>query len=1134
MKRYSILFFISFLLISCNSETKTEAINTINTEKVSVVLPNEFIKDLERDLISEMDTENNSETYLHLISSDKTGIDFENKVVEDDFKNHKSYQQIYNGGGVAVGDLNNDGLPDIYFAGNSVKDKIYFNTGNFTFKDVTEESGIGKQNYGWSFGVNMVDINADGYLDIYVCKAGPYNDEKFLWNRLFVNNGDGTFTEDAATYGLNIPNYSVQSTFLDYDKDGDLDMYLINHPTPAENNNKPKSLAKYVSLINKGVLRTDKFFENNNGIYVEKTDEANLVNYGFKNSVSVGDLNKDGYPDIYVCTDYGDPDFFYLNNGDKTFTNNIEESLKHISFFSMGSEMTDVNNDGKLDIYVTDMTPNDHIRSKVFMASMDTEKFNAYVNFGFQHQYMLNTLQLNNGDTSFSEIGQLVGIAKTDWSWSPLFFDIDLDGNKDLFITNGIKENLNDNDIKAKVGAREKKLNRKLSLEEYLEVVPTITTPNQVYKNDGGLHFSNTSENWMDEKKFNSNGAAYADLDGDGDLDLVLNNMEAIASIYENKSVSGKVGNSLSINLKGPKNNPFGIGTKITIPLNDKTIYHEHYPSRGYLSSVDYKIVLGFGTVQKLPKMIIEWPDGKVTTLVDISVNKEIIISYDALQKTEKVITEKPTFLQKINQQDIGITYKHTEDKINDFKEQVLLPYSQSQHGPFIATSDVNNDGMTDFYVGGAADSAGELYFQNTDGTFRKDENPIWSLDKSAEDLGVLFFDYDNDGDHDLYVTSGGAAFTEGDSLYQDRIYTNDGKGGFSKSNILPQNFTSTQVVISNDVDNDGDLDLFVGGRVIPDKYPYSPNSQLLINENGTFVDKTKMIAPQLLQAGLVTGATFSDYDNDGDNDLIVSAEWSSIKFYENINGNFSEANLESLKDTEGIWFSVKALDIDNDGDDDYLFGNLGINSKFSAKPGKPFHVFCDDFDDNDTYDVVFSKDYKGNLVPMRGRQCSSEQMPFISEKFENFISFAEASLEDIIGEDKLSNALHLEVKDFHSICLINEGNGKFKKINLPIEAQFSPIMNFTVANINDDLDNEIIVIGNLYSTEVETPRYDASIGVTLQYKDGNFNVVPSLDTGLSINGDSKDAKLIEIKDNKKLFIISNNNAELEVYKLNK
>ena len=1126
MKHLFIIVWTITLLIACKSETEKKEISSINTLKV---------KDLKRAISTKINTNNTNETYLNLVDNKKTGIDFVNTIKETEFKNHKSYPQIYNGGGVALGDLNNDGLPDIYLAGNGSKDKIYFNTGDLKFRDVTEETGISKENYGWSFGVNMVDINADGFLDIYVCKAGPYSEEKYLRNRLFINNGDGTFKEEAAKYGLNSTDFSVQSAFFDFDLDGDLDLYLANHPPTEKRNGKAKNLKKLAAEVNKGILMTDRFYENIDGKFIEKTKAANLSNFGYKNSVSVGDFNKDGFPDLYICSDYMLPDLLYLNNGNKTFTNRTEPNLKHITYFSMGSEVVDVNNDGNLDIYVTDMTPNDHIKSKVFMASMDSKKFKALVNSGFHHQYMLNTLQINNGDASFSDIGQYAGIDKTDWSWAPLFFDIDLDGNKDLFITNGIKENLNDNDIKEKVYLKEKEINRKLTLDEYLEVVTSVITPNEIYKNEGKEHFKSVSKKWIDFTEFNSNGAAYADLDDDGDLDLVLNNMDAPAAIFENKSEEKSIGNTIVINLKGPDKNPFGIGTKISLPFEDHIVYHEHYPARGYLSSMGYKIVLGVGEAQKVPKMVIEWPDRTTSIFDNLEVNKEYEIGYDKVHKSKNNISKPQNiYTEKIASEKYQITYTHIEDKINDFKEQVLLPYSQSQHGPFIDKADVNNDGLTDFYIGGAAGQAGELYLQTKKGKFNLDKNSIWEFEKAFEDLGVLFFDYDQDGDSDLYVTSGGAAFDENDSKYQDRLYNNDGNGKFSKSKNIPKNKTSNQKVIANDIDGDGDLDLFIGGRIIPDKYPYSPKSQLLINDNGIFINRTELLAPDLLKAGLVTDAIFSDYDMDGDKDLIVTAEWSPIKIYNNNNGYFELAILNSLEDTEGIWFSVEALDIDNDGDEDYLFGNLGLNSKFKASSKKPFHLFCDDFDNNGTFDIVFSKDYKGDLVPIRGRQCSSEQMPFIAEKFKNFISFAEANLQDIMGEDNLANALHYEIKTLRSVCLINEGNGNFKEIPLPRQTQFSPIMDFLIADIDQDQNPEIIAIGNLYATEVETTRYDASIGSVLKYDESknSFNVLKSSKTGIIIHGDSKDSKIIKVNDNK-VMVITNNDGPISLYKIN-
>ena len=1129
MKKSLYLLLLNLLLLSCHSDNKkaTASTNEINKTELD-------IKNLNKVIVSDLNKNNETENFFELIPEEETSINFINRVNVDEYKNFKSYPQIYNGAGVSVGDINNDGLPDIYLAGNSVKDRLYLNKGNFKFKDITEESGIGKENYGWSFGVNMIDINADGYLDIYVCKAGPYKEEKYLRNRLFINNGDGTFNEEAQKYGLNVLGFSVQSAFFDYDLDGDLDVYIANHPPTEAKKGGAKNLTKLVDEIKKGILRTDEFYENVNGKFVNKTKEANLLNYGYKNSLIVSDINKDGFPDLYVCSDYSQPDLYYLNNGNKTFTNIINENLEHITYNSMGSELSDINNDGYLDIYVTDMAPSDHIKSKVFMASMDTKKFHSFVDHGMHYQYMLNTLQLNNGDNTFREIGQLAGIDKTEWTWASLFLDIDFDGNKDLFITNGIKENTNDNDLNEKLKSRQKELKKPtLSFEEFMEVVPKMITPNQVYKNNGDLTFTNTSSNWIDNNNFNSNGAAYADLDNDGDLDLVLNNMDAVASVYKNKSEERSSGNLIAINLKGPKRNPFALGAKISIPFENKTIYHEHYTSRGYLSSTGYKIIIGLGSEKIIPELIIEWNDGTTSIINDLEVNKEYGISYDKTTKTaieSSVVKNK--MIEEIQPGNLNIGFSHKEDKINDFKKQVLLPYSQSQNGPFLAKADVNNDGLIDFYVGGAAGQVGALYIQNKDGKFSISNKTPWEFDKASEDLGVLFFDYDQDGDNDLFVTSGSASFDENDPKYQDRLYENDGNGNFTKSKNIPKNYTSNQKVIANDIDNDGDLDLFIGGRVIPDKYPYSPKSQLLINENGIFKNKTEKFAPDLLKAGLVTDAVFSDYDMDGDEDLIVTAEWSPIKIYENDNGYFNSVSLTSLQDTEGIWFSVEAVDLDNDGDEDYLLGNLGLNSKFKASTKKPFHVFCDDFDNNGTYDVVFSKKYQGELVPMRGRQCSSEQMPFISEKFENYLSFAEASIGDILGEDKLTNALHYQIKNLSSICLINNGDKTFQKIQLPLEAQVAPIMNFTVTDIDDDQKPEVIVIGNLYPTEVETIRYDGSIGTILKFDNNQFEVVKNSESGLIIHGDSKDSDIIKIND-QKVLLVTNNDAPLSIYKIN-
>lgn len=1071
--------------------------------------------------------------YLNLVPSSFTGIDFKNQVIETNSFNHTRYSQIYNGAGIAVGDLNGDGLVDIYFGGNSVEDKLYYNKGDFKFEEVTQSSGIAPFANGWTYGVNFIDINGDGWLDIYVCKAGDGKKDSTLRNKLFINNQDGTFKEAARDYGIDSNAYSVQSAFFDYDLDGDLDMYLLNHPIPGSDKKNTKNLRLYAQQVKTGALRTDIFYENIEGKFVAKTDEAKLVNYGYKNALAVGDFNKDGYPDLYVSTDYIEPDLYYINNKDASFTNAIDTTFKHITYYSMGSDASDINNDGLLDLFVTDMTPSDHVRSKKYMASMDTKKFNAFVKVGFHRQYMVNTLQLNNGDNSFSEIGQLSGIAKTDWSWSPLFFDVDLDGNKDLFITNGIDENVNDNDLNAKIKEKQREKQRSLSLQEFLETMPTEIVSNQLFRNKDGLTFKDESAAWIDQVNFNSNGAVYADLDNDGDLDFITSNMDAKASIYENKSSLSNAGNMIGFSLMGIGANSKALGTKITIPLENKTLYYEHYPTKGYLSSMDYNPIIGLGDLDTIPEIEIQWFDNTFSRLENVAVNQRVNLDYQSMKKEKVGIDEGPTILNKRAQDQIGINFTHKEDVFNDFQEQILLPYSESQNGPFITSGDINNDGLEDVFIGGATGQSGKMYLQESSGSFSEMVEDTWFLDRLYEDLEAAFLDYDNDGDLDLYVTSGGAFFPKGNAFYQDRLYENDGKGGFKKTtSVLPIMNTSTQVVRVEDIDNDGDQDLFVGGRVIPNQYPYAPKSYLLRNDNGVFKDVTESYAPELRRSGLITGALFSDYDNDGDRDLIVSGEWTEIQFFENKEGKYTPAAIDGIEDSRGIWFSSEAIDLDNDGDDDYIFGNLGMNTKFASKDGKEFHVFCDDFDSNGTYDIYFSKDYKGSLVPMRGRECSSQQMPFILDKFETYDSFANATISEVLGEDNLENALHYAVKDFRSIALINNGNGDFTKVILPLQAQFSPIMDFTTLDIDKNGSREIIAVGNLYPTEVETTRFDASIGTILSYKNGSFSVMDKSKTGFYANKDVKDIAVVKRKDGSQLVLMGNNNAAVDIYEI--
>ncbi|MFD0860919.1 VCBS repeat-containing protein [Sungkyunkwania multivorans] len=1089
MKQFLYLFGIAILVISCGKETgKKEA----EKEQVNA-------------------TKSSSPKELFTLKDPKeSGLYFVNNVQETFEENYLNYEFFYNGSGVAVGDINNDGLPDIYFAGNSSDDKLYLNKGDMTFEDISTTSGIaGLQ--GWSTGVNMIDINADGWLDIYVCRSGPSKDISKRTNRLYINNKNNTFTEAAAQYGLKSTDYSIQSAFFDYDLDGDLDMYLLNHPDPKF---KTKDAIQHMKDIKAGKIQTDIFYENINGKFVDRSRSANLVNFGYRHGIAIGDINKDGYPDLYISSDFEEPDVLCINQGDKTFKNEIEDYFRHISYNSMGNEMVDINNDGLLDVFVVDMAIADHFRSKAYMASMNVKKFNVLKNNGYHSQYMFNTLHVNNGNDTYSEIAQLSGIAKTDWSWAPLFFDMDQDGYKDLFITNGIKENFLYRDLQAEAD-KKKNETGSISLDDLLNIVPSDISENIFYKNEGGLKFKDVSGEWAKPSLYNSNGVATADFDNDGDLDFVTNNMGSNASLYENKAANGIGGNFVKLLLKGEPKNPQAIGTKVEVSTSDGRQWQELYTTRGYLSSVDHPLVFGLDDNVTAEVSVI-WPDRTASNFTMKANSTRTVyyasserVAYTPSNNSEALLTEV------LNS---GVDFRHEEDQINDYKQQVLLPHSQSNVGPSLAKADVNGDGLEDLFIGGAAGQAGVLYVQNNTGSFSRKTGP-WQKDAAFEDTGAIFFDSDGDGDQDLYVVSGGTHLPFNSNGYQDRLYINQGNGNFSKG-TLPKMTESGAPVVAADIDKDGDQDLFVGGRIIPDKYPYAPKSYLLVNNNGTFT-KNEIAIDQMVSAAL-----FTDYDKDGDEDLMIVGEWSAITIFKNDAGTFSKANIPSLEKTVGLWFGLAERDMDNDGDMDYFAGNLGLNTKFKASEKKAFHVYCDDFDQNGTYDVVLSSNYNGKLVPSRGRECSSEQMPFIQEKFKDYRSFASASLQDIYG-DQLETALHYEANMLHSVYLENKGDGSFAIRQLPLKAQYGPVSDFAFADIDNDGKEEVLLVGNLFNVEVETMRYDAARGTVLDFDGSKFSTLNSSDTGFVTSGDARNIAILN-----RMILVTNNDGKMDVFKI--
>ena len=1062
---------------------------------------------------------------LELLSSEQTGVDFNNAIKESETVNHIYYSQIYNGAGVAIGDINNDGLADVFFCGNQVEDKLYLNKGNFKFEDISKKSKI-TRSPGWSWGVTMADVNNDGYLDIYVSRNGDSMTPSDRTNKLFINNKDLTFTESAKEYGLADTGFSSQAVFFDMDNDGDLDMYQVNQLPDS------RLFSRYINIPEKRYKQyTDKLYINQNSSYTDISKQAGLSEqYTYGLSVSASDLNNDGLTDLYVANDYDEPDFMYYNNGDGTFTNVINSKLKHISRFSMGSDTGDVNNDGNIDLITLDMAAEDHYRSKTNMKSMNPTEFKQMIDKGDHYQYMFNTLQMNNGFGEFSDIANIAGIGKTDWSWGGLLVDLDNDGLKDIMISNGIKKDIRNNDFLNGLQAKLKTDSQEFY--EMAKLAPSNPLPNYVFKNKNGYEYENVTKKWSFDTPTFSHGISYADLDNDGDLDIVINNMESKAAIYKNKAN----GNFLKIKFNGSDKNKFGIGAKVKIYYDDnKSQIAENTVTRGYFSSIEPKVFFGLGKIKTIDKVEITWSDGKQNSLTNVSANQELVARHSAASKIQKTQSQPKPLLRLLNAAELGINYKHKENTFDEFKKEILLPHNLSQNGPFTAVADVNGDDLEDVFIGGALGQEGVLYLQTKEGTFQKSNSRPWSKDKDSEDLEALFFDADGDTDIDLYITSGGSEYLQGNKLLKDRLYINDGFGNFTKKpTALPNIYESSQTVKTSDIDGDGDLDLFVGIRLISGKYPFPATSYFLINEKGTFKKANAKIAPVLQNIGMVTDGVFSDIDADGDEDLLLVGEWMEIKVLENKKGIFidNSKNFGINEETRGIYWSITANDIDNDGDDDYIIGNLGRNNKFKASKEHPFKVFANDFDSNGTNDVVLAKYYKDDYVPMRGKECSTQQMPYLSNKYKDYHSFASSTLIDILPKETVKGAVVYEISNFESILLINE-NGSLKRKVLPIQAQVSPLKGAVVTDFNADGFKDILIIGNHYGVEVETTRYDAGFGaVFLGDGKNNFKFLPSTSSGLHIPKDSRSIHPIKIN-KRNALLITNNNDSLVVLKKN-
>jgi len=1091
--------------------------------------------------------QNNNKLFLRL-HSEHTNLKFNNSLLESDSLNYFNYPYMYMGGGVAVGDFNNDNLLDVYFTGNTVNNELYINQKKLNFKNVTKTSETALSNL-WCNGVTTVDINNDGLLDIYISISGkekPFNN-KLLVNQGNDNNGVPIFKEEAQKYGIDDGGHSTQSVFFDYDNDGDLDLYVINYP--ITNFKAPSFL--YAEAIKHPNTETSSHLYKNNGnnSFTDITKEAGLLSFGLSIGVSVSDLNNDGYKDIYVSNDFASPDFIYFNNGDGTFTDKSKEVTKQTSFYGMGTDIADFNNDGLFDIAELDMSPKTHKRSKENMASMDPKKFQNIIDLGLHHQYMYNSLQLNRGFQKdslpiFSNIAAFTGIKSTDWSWGILFADFNNSGHKDIVVSNGIKRDINNNDFFAQFNKKKSYFNKPSDTKKtpplkLLKEIPSEPLQNYIFKNNGDLTFTNKSEDWGLNNKTFSNGLAYADFDNDGDLDLVINNIDEEVSFYENRSNSKENSNYLKINFKGIGQNKLGIGNTVKIYSDGQLQIAELILTRGYQSSVAPELHFGVGNSTILDSLVVQWTNGATQSIINIKTNQLLTLDYaNASKKTFKnpYLIQSKLFIDITDK--LGVSFKHKENSFDDYTKEPLLPHKMSQFGPGLSVGDVNGDKLDDFWIGGASKQAGALFLQQKNGTFKPSNTVLFEKDKNQEDLDGLFFDADKDGDLDLYVVSGGNEFIPNSEEYRDRLYINDGKGNFTKNETaLPNFLESGAKVIPIDFDNDGDLDLFIGSKLIPQFYPTSPNSHLLENVSTKnevkFIDVTNKSNNTFKQLGLITDAISIDFDNDNDQDLIVVGEWMPITFLENTKGEFTNITTKNLlKNTNGWWYSIHKSDMDNDGDQDFIVGNLGLNYKYKASTEKTFDVYANDFDNNKSLDIVLGY-YQGNIqYPVRGRECSSQQVPGITSKFEDYEKFANANLVDIYTKDKLENGIHYKAETFASVTIENLGNGTFKSTKLPNEAQFSSINAILSDDFNGDGNKELLLAGNLFVSEVETPRNDASIGLLLSQTENGFNSVSLNESGFLANKDVKNMKLITIN-GKKCILIANNDDDLQVFQIN-
>lgn len=1072
------------------------------------------------------------------LSPSFTHVDFANQLTETEDMNMIEYLYFNNGGGVAAGDINNDGLTDLYFTSNQLPNKLFLNRGKLVFEDITLSAGVAGSG-SWKTGVTMADVNGDNLLDIYVCQVGNYRTLTGK-NQLFINQGNLTFKEEAKEYGIDFQGFSTQAAFFDFDKDGDLDMYLLNHSVHTARSYGDVSLRyERDSLAGDRLYRNDEL--NGRRVFNEVTKEAGIYSsqIGYGLGINVSDINNDGFPDIYISNDFHENDYLYINNGNGSFSEKLTEEIEHTSRSSMGNDVGDINNDGLLDVFVLDMLPEDMKTRQMSGGEDDMELFDLKLKYGYHDQFVRNTLQLNLGGGKFSEIGRLAGIYATDWSWSPLICDLDNDGWKDLFITNGIFRRANDLDyVKFLTGGNRYnpvKDNRNVSDKELYEKMPLHSNTSYLYKNNRDLTFSNMAGEWGIDRKSFSNGSTYADLDNDGDLDLVVNNINEQAFIYENNSEKQKDNHFLSVSLKGNKLNPKGIGARVTIYSDGQQQVTEQFPVRGFLSSTSEVLHFGLGSSVTIDSLLVRWPDFSKQTIKNIQGDR--LIKLDKKDATNQILPNlKESEAKKlfIPVQIDGLSYNHKEDGYSDFYRERLIPHSLSQEGPALAVGDVNGNGLEDLFVGGASGQASMIFVQQTKGDFKPLNKSDFSDDILADKVDAAFFDADNDRDLDLIVVHGGNEFSVGDNRLSAQLWINDGKGRFKDAvpGSLPFTANNSSCIRPCDFDRDGDVDLFIGSRSVPGAYGWSPNQLLLENDGtGHFKDITSVSAAEIQNIGMVTDASWMDYDKDGDKDLVIAGEWMNVSIFRNDHGKFTDVTQSAgLNDTSGWWNCLETLDIDGDGDLDIVAGNLGLNSMLKASGKEPVEMFLNDFDNNGSPDQVISSYQNGVSYPIATFDELVSQMPDLKRRYPNHSDFAGKTVAELLGNEKIGKSVVKKAILFESCLFENNGNGTFSIKKLPMSAQFSPINDLLSWDFNTDGTPDLLLVGNNYQVRPSLGRQDASFGWCLTGKKSHgFETLTPVQSGFEVNGASR--KIVGIKiAGKQHFVVGINNSELQIF----